>query len=126
LRYPDAPNLLDSEAHAYVALENLQGKVIPKLYGFYEIWRILQLIALEPVGTAIPEDEQINQTLCMKMKTALQCIHNAGFVHGDIACCNFCRRASGVVFLVLVDLERCQCAGNQSELDNEMNEVDGL
>ena len=98
--------------------------LIPTLYGFYEVWGILRLLALEPVGNAIPEDEQINRTLRMKMKVALQCVHNAGYVHGDIARRNFCRRANGVVFLV--DLERCQRAENQSELDDEMNEVDRL
>jgi tRNA A-37 threonylcarbamoyl transferase component Bud32 len=124
LRYPDAADFLAREVRAYAALEHLQGNVIPKLYGFYEIWGILRLIALQPVGDAIPEDEQIDQTLRTKMKTALQCIHLAGFVHGDIARRNFCRRANGVVFLV--DLERCRCSRNQSELDDEMNEVDGL
>jgi len=58
------------------------------------------------------------------MKMALRCIHIAGFIHGDIAHHNFCRRASGVVFLV--DLERCRRSENPSELGDEMNEVDGL
>lgn len=57
LRYPNAANLLNDEAHAYAALQNLQGEVIPTLYGFYEVWGILRLLALEPVGNAIPEDE---------------------------------------------------------------------
>jgi hypothetical protein len=98
LSYPDAADFLDDEVRAYAALEHLQGNVIPKLYGFYEVWGILRLIALEPVGNAIPEDEQINRTLRTKMKTALRCIHLAGFIHGDIARRNSCRRASGVVF----------------------------
>jgi hypothetical protein len=124
LRYPDGAGALERESHAYAALYDLQGHVIPTLYGFYEVWGILRLLALEPVGDAIPEDEQIDQTLRTKMKAALQRIHDAGFVHGDIARRNFCRRASGVVFLV--DLERCQLAGSPSELEDEMNEVDGL
>lgn len=124
LRYPDTANLLNNEARAYTVLPNLQGEVIPTLYGFYEVWGILQLLALEPVGNAIWEDEQINQTLCMGMKAALQRIHDAGFVHGDIACPNFCKTESGDVFLA--DLERCKPSGNPSELANEMNEVDGL
>ncbi|KAK2465075.1 hypothetical protein APHAL10511_002883 [Amanita phalloides] len=124
LRYPDAADFLVREVRAYAALERLQGIVIPKLYGFYEVWGVLRLIALEPVGNAIPEEEQINQTLRTNMKTVLRRIHLAGFIHGDIARRNFCRRANGVVFLV--DLERCRRFRNQSELDNEMNEVDGL
>jgi tRNA A-37 threonylcarbamoyl transferase component Bud32 len=88
------------EVRTYAALEHLQGNVIPKLYGFYEVLGILRLIALEPVSHAIPEDEKINQSLRTKIKTALRCIHLAGFIHVDIARHNFCRRASGVVFLV--------------------------
>lgn len=122
-RYPETVDLLNTEASAYAALRKLQGKVIPKLYGFYEVWGILHLLALEPVGNAIPEDEQINQTLCTKMKAALQRIHRAGFVHGDVARRNFCRRNDRIF---LVDLERCRRARDLSELGNELNEVDAL
>jgi tRNA A-37 threonylcarbamoyl transferase component Bud32 len=58
----------------------------------------------------------------MKMKAALRRIHDAGFVHGDIASRNFCTTESGDV--VLMDLERCQPSGNPSEQGIEMNEVD--
>jgi tRNA A-37 threonylcarbamoyl transferase component Bud32 len=115
---------LYNEASAYAALESLQGQAIPKFFGFYEIWGILKLLALEPVGYAIPEGEIIGQGLRTKMRTALRCIHDAGFVHGDIARRNFCRTESGNVFLV--DLERCQRVENQSELEDEMNQVDEL
>jgi hypothetical protein len=124
LRYPDAETSLDDEAGAYAALKGLQGEVIPTLHGFYEVWGILRFLALQPVGNAISESEQIDQTLRTKMKAALQRIHNAGFVHGDIARRNFCRTDSGDIFLV--DLERCQYSGNPSELDDEINEVDQL
>ena len=124
LRYPDAANSLDYEAHAYTALKNLQGKVIPTLHGFYEVWGILRFLALEHVGNAISEHEQINERLRTKMKAALQCIHNAGFIHGDIARRNFCRTDRGDIFLV--DLERCQRYRNQSELGSEMVQVDEL
>ena len=124
LRYPDAAISLNDEVRAYAALQNLQGEVIPTLYGFYEVWGILQLLDLEPVGNAVSEDEQIDQTLRSKMKAALQRIHNAGFIHGDIARRNFCRTDSGDVFLV--DLERRQLSGNPSELGDEMDQVDGM
>jgi len=124
LRYPDAANLLDDEAHAYAALQSLQGQVIPTLYGFYEVWGILKLLALQPVGNAIPEDKLIDQTLREKMKVALRRIHDAGYVHGDVARRNFCRTDSGDIFLV--DLERSQRSENPSELDDEMDEVDRL
>jgi len=124
LHNPNVANSLADEAHAYAVLQNLQGKVIPTLYGFYEVWGILRLLALEPVGNAIPEGEQIDLRLRKKMKAALHHIHDAGFVHGDVARRNFCRTESGDIFLV--DLERCQRSKNPSELDDEMNEVDGL
>ena len=124
LRYPDAANSLDDEARAYAALQDLQGEVIPTLHGFYEVWGILQFLALEPVGNAISEDKQIDQTLRTNMKAALQRIHNAGYTHGDIARRDFCRTDSGDVFLV--DLERCQPSKDPSELGDEMDQVDLL
>ena len=80
VRYPDAKDLLQGETHrdAYPALRNPQGQVIPTLYGFYEVWGILQLLALERVGDAIPDDGSITVILRMKMKAALQHIHDAG------------------------------------------------
>jgi hypothetical protein len=123
LRYADTATLLHREARAYADLKNLQGEVIPKLYGFYSVWGILQLLALQPVGNSISEDEQINLTLRAKMKAALRCIHGAGFVHGDIARRNFCRMG-GAIFLV--DLEMCRRSQNQSQLFDEMDEVDRL
>jgi hypothetical protein len=124
LRYPDAANSLNHEARAYAALKGLQGQVIPTLYGFYEVWGILQFLALEPVGNAIAEDEQIDQTLRANMKAALQRIHNAGYIHGDIARRNFCRNDSGDIFLV--DLETCQSSRDPSKLGSEMAQVDRL
>ena len=124
LRYPNEAHSLDDEARAYAALYNLQGEVIPTLYGFYEVWGILRFLALESVGNAIPEDEQIDPTLRKKMKAALQRIHDLGFLHGDVARRNFCRTGCGDIFMV--DLEMCHRSRNLSELDNEMNKVDGL
>jgi hypothetical protein len=124
LRYPNAANLLNDEARAYAALHNLQGEVIPTQYGFCEVWGILRFLALESIGNAIPEDEQIDPTLHKKMKAALQRIHDVGFVHGDVTRRNFCRTERGDIFIV--DLEICHHSGNLSELDNEMDKVDGL
>lgn len=124
LHYPDTEALLKDETLAYAALEPLQGQVIPILHGFYEVWGILHILALQPVGDAIPEDEPIDVILRKKMKASLRQIHDARYIHGDIARRNFCMTLSGDVFLV--DLERCRRAANQSELDDEMNEVDML
>lgn len=123
-RYTNTADLLDDEACAYAALKGLQGKVIPTVYGYYEVWGILRFLALEPVGNAISEDEQIDQTLRTKMKAALQCIHDAGFIHLDIERRNFCRTDRGDVFLV--DLESCHRCEDQSQLRDEMNRVDEL
>ena len=50
-------------------------EVIPKVYGLYEI----------SVGDAISEDEIIGRLLLKEMRSALQRIHDAGFLHGRIA-----------------------------------------
>jgi hypothetical protein len=123
MRYPDAAPLLKDEARAYASLQGLQGAVIPKLCGFYSVWGILMLLALQPVGNSIPDDEQIDVKLRGKMKQALQRIHHAGFIHGDIARRNFCKMG-GSVFLV--DLERCVRSRNQSQPDDKMDQVDRL
>ena len=124
LQYPDTKDLLRDEMLAYAALQSLQGQVIPTLYGFYEIWGILNVLALEPIGDAIPEDKVIDMILRNKMKASLKCIHNAGYIHGDIARRNFCTTQGGNVYLV--DLERCRPAASVSDLDNEMARVDML
>lgn len=125
LRYPDTKEMLRGEMLAYAALQTLQGQVIPKLHGYYEVWGILHILALQPVGDAIPEDESIDVILRKKMKASLRHIHDAGYIHGDIARRNFCTTTlCGDVFLV--DLERCRPTANQSDLDDEMNEVDNL
>jgi hypothetical protein len=80
LRSPDTKELVRGEMLAYAALQTLQGKVIPTLHGYYEVWGILHLLALQPVGDAIPEDDDktIDVTLRKKMKANLRRIHDAG------------------------------------------------
>jgi hypothetical protein len=123
MRYPDAAASLQAEARAYARLRHLQGAVIPKLYGFYEVWGILTLLALQPVGNSVTEDEEINVKLRGKMKQALKRIHEAGFIHGDIARRNFCKMG-GSVFLV--DLETCVRSQNRDQLHDEMDQVNRL
>ena len=117
-RHPDVANTLEGEASAYATLQDLQGEAIPTVHGFYEVWGILRFLALEPVGNAISEDEEIDDALRMRMRAALQRIHNAGFIHGDIARRNFCRKENDDVFLV--DLESCRASRNPAELADEM------
>jgi hypothetical protein len=80
-------------------LQNLQGIVIPRVHGYYDIWGLLRLLALENVSTATPEDGPINTQTRTKMKSTLARIHSAGYVHGDDVC-----KKANVMFLV--DLER--------------------
>ena len=82
----------------------------------------MRLLALEDVGTAIPEDAQIDTQTRIQMKSALTRIHSAGYVHGDIARRNFCKKVN-VVFLV--DLETL-APGSTAEMEAELADVDAL
>jgi hypothetical protein len=46
-------SVLDMKVHNYAALRNLQGVVIPQVHGYYNVWGLLKLLALEVVGTAM-------------------------------------------------------------------------
>jgi hypothetical protein len=122
-RNPLRRAVLEDEVRAYAALRHLQGEVIPKVYGYYEVWGMLDLLALEPVGDAIQNEVVISDTLRKKMKKALRRIHEAGYLHGDIARRNFCQR-DGKVFMV--DLERSQATSSESEKAEEKNFIDSL
>lgn len=71
-RYPDAAEILQDEANAYAALHTLQGTAIPQVYGLYEIWGILHVLALQPVGDALSDEDEINPQLLKKMKGSSQ------------------------------------------------------
>ena len=113
---------LDMEVRNYATLQDLQGIVIPRVHGYYDVWGLLRLLALEDVGTAIPEDKPIKTRTRTRMKSALARIHSAGYVHGDIARRNFCEKA-GVVFLV--DLETL-AVGSPVEMAAELAQIDEL
>ena len=53
--------MLQSELQTYSALLHLQGHFIPidRVYGFYNIIWGMDILALEPVGEAVSEDEKI-------------------------------------------------------------------
>jgi hypothetical protein len=114
---PPYRSVLENEVRAYAALQHLQGEVIPKVYGYYDVWRMLRVIALEPVGVAIQNEDVISKNLRKRMKKALSQIHGAGYLHGDIAHRNFCQR-DGKVFMV--DLESSRATDNESEKAEEM------
>jgi hypothetical protein len=120
-RYPDAPEVLQDEADVYAALYTLQGL---KVYGLYEVWGILQVLALQPVGIALSDQDKISRSTLKKMKSALQSLHDAGFLHGDITRSNFCQSKNGDVFLV--DLMHCRRSADQAEMADEMAQVDAL
>jgi hypothetical protein len=68
------------------------------------------VLVLQSVGEAVRKDEEIDEVLRVKVREALRCVHEAGFVHGDVARRNFCRTNGGDVFLV--DLGRCRASEN--------------
>jgi tRNA A-37 threonylcarbamoyl transferase component Bud32 len=57
-----------------------------------------------------------------KMKSTLSRIHSAGYIHGDIARRNFCKKGNAVF---LVDLETL-ARGNRDEMRAELAEIDAL
>ena len=113
---------LDMEVHNYATLQDLQGKVIPRVHGYFEVWGHLKLLALEDVGITIPLDGEINTRTRALMKSALARIHSAGYVHGDIARRNFCKK-DNMVFLV--DLETL-VMGSPAEMDDELAQINEL
>ena len=118
----DSIDALNLEARNYATLQNLQGIAIPCVYGYYDVWGLLRLLALEDVGTAIPEDGEIDTHTRALMRSTLARIHLAGYVHGDIARRNFCKKG-GVVFLV--DLETL-AAGNPEQMNDELAQINEL
>ena len=117
----DAINKLNTEIVDYATLKNLRGKVIPQVGGYYDIWKLLRFLALEDVGTAIPEVGPIDTQTRKKMRSALTQIHLAGYVHGDIARRNFCK--ANAVFLV--DFETL-AVGSRAQMEAELADLDAL
>jgi tRNA A-37 threonylcarbamoyl transferase component Bud32 len=115
-------NTLGTEVRNYATLQHLQGIVIPRVRGYYDVWGLLRLLALEDVGTAIPEDGPVSARTRRRMRSALARIHQAGYVHGDIARRNFCKRGNAVF---LVDLETL-AAGSPAQRATELAQIDAL
>jgi len=118
----DSIDALNLEARNYATLQNLQGIVIPRVYGYYDVCGLLRCLALEEVGTVILEDGAIDTQTRALMRSALARIHSAGYVHGDIARRNFCKKG-GVVFLV--DLETLT-VGNPEQMNDELAQINEL
>ena len=121
-RNVDSIEWLDSEAQTYANLITLQGQVIPRVHGYYDLWGIVKFLMLQDVGVALSAGEVIPNDLCERMKIALGRIHTAGYIHGDIARRNFCVNGEEVF---LVDLEMAR-AGTAREQQEEMTEVDRI
>jgi len=119
---PTAVASLETESRVYLALRHLQGRCIPKVHGYFTVWGMLRLLALEDVGKAIPNGP-ISPSLHWKMKAALSLIHNAGYIHGDIERRNFCIRG-GDVFMI--DLEFSRQTQDRKRVENERTAVDML
>jgi hypothetical protein len=114
---------LETESRVYLALQHLQGNCIPKVYGYFNIWGILCLLALQNVGESL-ENKAISSSVRRKMKAALKDIHDSGYIHGDIERRNFCVTKKGAVFMV--DLEHCEKTLDKTRMKAEMNAVDAL
>ena len=83
----------------------------------------MHVLALEPVGEAVPEDGEITTALRDKMKSALAQVHAAGDNHGDIARRNFCERGDKIF---IVDLEWSRRSKGEWEKTKEMESMDYL
>ena len=118
----DPIDALDREMRNYAKLENLQGVAIPRVRGYYDVWGLLKLLALEDVGTAIPEDGPIDIRTRKKMKSTLARIHSAGYIHGDIARHKFCKRGD---LMSLVGLDML-AQGSPVKMESELGLVDAL
>ena len=118
----DFLDMLDTEMQNYATLQHLQGRVIPRVRGYYNVWGLLRLLALEDVGTAIPESIPISATTRRKMRSALVRIHAEGYVHGDLERRNFCKTGMTVF---LVDLESLR-RGTPDEMAAELAQLDTL
>lgn len=113
---------LKTESHIYLVLHNLQGCFIPKVHGYFNVWGILRFLALEHVRELIG-DGPISSLQCCMMKASFSQIHQAGYIHGDIACRNFCVKGQKVF---VVDLESCIETWDQDLMDAEMVAIDAL
>ena len=121
IRHDD--EVLEPEIKTYAALHHLQGHFIPRVYGFYNIWGILDILALEPVGEAVSEDERITPALRNLMKSILGQIHSAGYTHGKVTRCNFCIKHNGVF---MADFELSRLCNNEAEKLAEKQLVDSF
>ena len=115
--------MLQPELQAYAALYRLQDHFIPRVYGFYNIWGILSVLALEPVGEAVSEHLKITPELRNLMKSTLGQIHSAGYIHGNVTRRNFCIKHNKVF---MVDLELSRPCNNEVEKLAEKDLVDSF
>ncbi|KAF8346717.1 hypothetical protein F5887DRAFT_1180532 [Amanita rubescens] len=118
----DAMDALNKEVRNYATLQHLQGTVIPRVHGYYDVWGLLRLLVLEDVGTAIPEVGPINPQTRERMISTLARVHLAGYVHGDIARRNFCQKGHAIF---LVDLETL-AAGSHAQMTAELAQINAL
>ncbi|KAF3927711.1 hypothetical protein ABW21_db0205219 [Orbilia brochopaga] len=75
------------ELKAYKHLESLQGKVIPRLFAAGLYWGMLQVFVLERCGDPVPPKPP--RGFWSKVKEAVDALHNAFVIHGDLSLDNF-------------------------------------
>ncbi|KIM84180.1 hypothetical protein PILCRDRAFT_6462 [Piloderma croceum F 1598] len=98
-------DVLTEEVAVYAALNRLQGSVIPRVYGYFELWGMLALKDVsEAVGDMYPKGTTIPPNVKACMIAALKQIYSPDFLHDDIA--HFCVKNEVVYILDLEDAVR--------------------
>jgi hypothetical protein len=82
---PQAQEICKQEIDIYIALEPLQGKVIPMFYGFFNLHGFL-ILALEDCGN--PVSQSMYPSLKEKIEAALRQIKESNVEHNDLECRN--------------------------------------
>ncbi|KAI9011549.1 hypothetical protein BC832DRAFT_352991 [Gaertneriomyces semiglobifer] len=116
---------LAHEVSVYEKLARLQGSVIPRFFGYVQVWEMLRVIVLEDCGTSLrallqttDNVEALRQDCCI----ALVALHSTGIVHGDVRLENFVVSQRGVRILDLAFARE----GTEVEMADELKELNGL
>ncbi|KAK6329904.1 hypothetical protein TWF718_003331 [Orbilia javanica] len=111
----------DQEIEAYQKLKSLQGSYIPKLYAAGTYMKSLRVLILEHCGKAASPD-CVDVDFWAQARKAVQALHKAGAVHGDIKLDNFTISTLGAR---LIDLGLCR-QGTDRERAEELRDSDLL
>ncbi|KAK6517437.1 hypothetical protein TWF281_004094 [Arthrobotrys megalospora] len=111
----------DQEIEAYERLKDLQGSYVPKLYAAGTHMKSLKILILEDCGKTASADK-VDVDFWAQARKAVQALHKAGAIHGDIKLDNFTISTSGAR---LVDLGLCR-QGTPRERAEELEDFSRL